>query len=201
MKKIMLPMVVLVMMAFSQVDTSLTNAERTFAINELNKTYDRFTNTLDGLSKEQLNYKVAEDSWSIAECAEHLAISENSIFDVLAQTLNTEADPSKRDEVKMADEQLIAMIEDRSNKVKTSKAFEPSGKYGSFEETVEEFKSKRKEHIEYIKSTQDDLRNRYQQFPFGTIDAYQIVLFMSGHTERHVRQMEEIMEDPGFPKS
>lgn len=101
----------------------------------------------------------------------------------------------------MVDEQLIAMIEDRSNKVKTSKAFEPSGKYGSFEETVEELKSKRKEHIGYIKSTQDDLRNRYQQFPFGTIDACQIVLIMSGHTEQHVRQMEEIMEDPSFSKS
>jgi len=194
-------MLVLVVMAFSLVDTTLTNAERTFAINELNKTHDRFTSTLDGLSKEQLNYKVVEDSWSIAECAEHLAISENSMFDMLTQTLNTEADPSRRAEVKMPDEQIIAMIVDRSKKVKTSTAFEPSGKYGSFEETVEEFKSKRKEHIEYIKTTQDDLRNRYQQFPFGTIDAYQIVLFMSAHTERHVRQMEEIMEDPGFPKS
>ena len=201
MKKIMLPAVVLVVMAFSLVDTTLTNAERKFAIDELNKTHDRFTSTLDGLSMEQLNYKVVADSWSIAECAEHLAISENSIFDMLMQSLNTEADPSRRDEVKLPDEQIIAMIVDRSNKVKTSKAFEPSGKYGSFEETVEEFKSKRKEHIEYIKTTQDDLRNRYQQFPFGTIDAYQMVLFMSAHTERHIRQMEEIKEDPGFPKS
>lgn len=201
MKKIMLPMLVLVVMAFNLVDTTLTSAERTFAINELNKTHDSFTSMLDGLSKEQLNYKVAEDSWSIAECAEHLAISENSIFDMLTQTLNTEADPSRRAEVKMSDEQIIAMIVDRSKKVKTSKAFEPSGKYGSFEETVEEFKSKRKGHIEYIKTTQDDLRNRYQQFPFGIIDAYQIVLFMSAHTERHIGQMEEIMEDPDFPKS
>ncbi|RTE52085.1 DinB family protein [Arenibacter aquaticus] len=201
MKKIMLPAVVLVVMAFSLVDTTLTNAERKFAIDELNKTHDRFTSTLDGLSKEQLNYKVVADSWSIAECAEHLAISENSIFDMLMQSLNTEADPSRRDEVKLPDEQIIAMIVDRSNKVKTSKAFEPSGKYGSFEETVEEFKSKRKEHIEYVKTTQDDLRNRYQQFPFGTIDSYQMVLFMSAHTERHIRQMEEIKEDPGFPKS
>lgn len=194
-------MVVLVVMAFSLSEATLTNAERRFAISELNKTHDRFTSTLKRLNKEQLNYKVAYDSWSIAECVEHLAISENSIFGMLTQTLNTEADPSRRDEVKMSDGQIIAMIVDRSNKVKTSKAFEPSGKFGNFEETVEEFKSKRKEHIRYIKTTQDDLRNRYQQFPFGTIDAYQIVLFMSGHTERHVRQMEEIMEDPGFPKS
>ena len=101
--------------------------------------------------------------------------------------------------VKVTDEGLIAMIEDRSNKVKTGEPFEPSGKYGSFEETVEEFKTKRKEHIGFVKNTQDDLRNRYQQLPFGTIDAYQILLFMSGHTERHIKQMEEVLDDEDFP--
>src|SRR5690606_7059822 len=133
------------------------------------------------------------------ECAEHIAISENMIFGMLQGTLANEADPSKRSEVKVTDEELIAMIEDRSHRVKTGEAFEPSGKYGSFEETVEEFKSKRKEHIEYVKSTQDDLRNRYQQLPFGIVDAYQILLFMSGHTERHIKQMEEVMNDKDFP--
>lgn len=91
------------------------------------------------------------------------------------------------------------MIADRSTKVKTGEAFEPSGKYGSYEETLEEFKTKRKEHIDYVKSTKDDLRNCYQQLPFGTIDAYQILLFMSGHTERHIKQMEEVMDDEDFP--
>jgi hypothetical protein len=92
------------------------------------------------------------------------------------------------------------MTEDRSQKVKTGEAFEPSGKYGSLEETVEEFKAKRKDHIEYVQNTQDDLRNRYQELPFGTVDAYQILLFMSGHTERHVQQMEEVMDDMDFPE-
>jgi hypothetical protein len=165
----------------------------------LTKSHDHFLNTLEGLNEAQLNYKVTDDSWSIAECAEHIAISENMIFGMLQGTLANEPDPSKRGEVKVSDEGLIAMIEDRSNKVKTSEPFEPSGKYGSFEETVEEFKTKRKEHIEYVKSTQDDLRNRYQQLPFGTVDAYQILLFMSGHTERHIKQMEEVMDDEDFP--
>lgn len=91
------------------------------------------------------------------------------------------------------------MIADRSKKVQTSEAFEPSGKYGSFKETVEEFKSKRSAHIDFVKSTREDLRNRYQQLPFGTIDAYQILLFMSAHTERHIGQMEEVMANEDFP--
>tara|TARA_R110002096_G_scaffold106507_7_gene233992 strand:- start:41 stop:646 length:606 start_codon:yes stop_codon:yes gene_type:complete len=199
MKKVILPIVLLAVLAFGVVNSTLTDAEREFAVKEMTKSHDHFLNAIQGLNEEQLNYKATDDSWSIAECAEHIAISENMIFGLLQGTLANEADPSKRSEVKVSDEGLIAMIEDRSNKVKTSEAFEPSGKYGSFEETVEEFKSKRKEHIEYVKSTQDDLRNRYQQLPFGTVDAYQILLFMSGHTERHIKQMEEVMDDEDFP--
>ena len=199
MKKLILPIVVLTVLAFGVVKSTLTDAEREFAVKEMTKSHDHFLNSVDGLSEAQLKYKITDDSWSIAECAEHIAISENMIFGMLQATLANEADPSKRSEVKVSDEQLIAMIEDRSNKVKTGEAFEPSGKYGSFEETVAEFKSKRKEHIDYVKSTQDDLRNRYQQLPFGTVDAYQILLFMSGHTERHIKQMEEVMDDEDFP--
>tara|TARA_R100001369_G_scaffold92726_1_gene139366 strand:+ start:412 stop:1017 length:606 start_codon:yes stop_codon:yes gene_type:complete len=199
MKKVILPIVFLALFAFTVVKSTLTDAEREFAVKELTKSHDHFLNTLEGLNEEQLNYKVTDDSWSIAECAEHIAISENMIFGMMQGTLAQEPDPSKRSEVKVTDEGLIAMIEDRSNKVKTSEPFEPSGKYGNFEETVNEFKTKRKEHIEYVKSTQDDLRNRYQQLPFGTVDAYQILLFMSGHTERHIKQMEEVMDDEDFP--
>ncbi len=199
MKKVILPIVLLALFAFTVVKSTLTDAEREFAVKELTKSHDHFLNTLEGLNEEQLNYKVTDDSWSIAECAEHIAISENMIFGMMQGTLTQDPDPSKRAEVKVTDEGLIAMIEDRSKKVKTGEPFEPSGKYGSFEETVEEFKTKRKEHIEYVKSTQDDLRNRYQQLPFGTVDAYQILLFMSGHTERHIKQMEEVMDDEDFP--
>ncbi|MBU2905447.1 DinB family protein [Arenibacter algicola] len=199
MKKVISPIVLLAVLAFGVVKSTLTDAEREFAVKEMTKSHDHFLNTLEGLNEAQLNYKVTDDSWSIAECAEHIAISENMIFGMLQGTLAKEPDPSNRSEVKVSDEGLIAMIEDRSNRVKTSEAFEPSGKYGSFEEMVEEFKSKRKEHIEYVKSTQDDLRNHNQQLPFGTVDAYQILLFMSGHTERHIKQMEEVMDDEDFP--
>ena len=199
MKKLILLLAVSTALGFGVVKSTLTDAERELAVKEMSKSHDHFLNTLEGLSEAQLNYKITDDSWSIAECAEHIAISENMIFGMLQSSLNNEADPSKRAEVKFSDEQLIAMIEDRSTKVKTGEAFEPSGKYGSYEETVEEFKNKRKEHIDYVKSTKDDLRNRYQQLPFGTIDAYQILLFMSGHTERHINQMEEVMDDEDFP--
>jgi len=200
MKKILLPIVVLALVAFGVVNPGLTDAEREMAVNELKKTRDRLTNTVDGLSDEQLNFKASPESWSVAECVEHLAISENNIGGGMLQgALQTPADPSKRDSVKFADADLIGMITSRDKKAKAPEAFEPSGKFGSFEETLTEFTSKRGKHIDYLNSTEDDLRNHYGQLPFGTIDGLQVLLFMSGHTERHVKQMEEVMAHADFP--
>lgn len=200
MKKIMLPIVVLALVSFGFIEKGLTDAERELAVAEMTKSHEYLMSVLEGLSEEQLNFKSSPESWSIAECVEHITISENSIFGMMEGTLKTAPDPSKRVEVKMTDDQLMRIIKDRSNRVKTSKPFEPSGKFGSHEETLKEFIAQRTAHIEYAKTTEDDLRNHYGQLPFGTVDAYQLVLFMSGHTERHIKQMEEVKAHENFPK-
>lgn len=200
MKKIILPVVAFALVSFGMLGTGITDEERKMAVEELTKTRDRLTSTVDGLSSEQLNFKPTPESWSVAECAEHLAISEGMIGGMLQGALQTPADPSKRDSVQIPDQKLMGMITSRDQKVKTGEAFEPSGKFGSHEETVKAFVDKRNEHIEYLKTTEDDLRNHYGQLPFGTIDGLQILLFMSGHTERHVAQMEEVMAHADFPE-
>jgi hypothetical protein len=200
MKRLATIVLALALFGFGLSGLKLSDEDREKAIGHLNDTKENMMNTIEGLSDEQLHYKPSPESWSIAECVEHLTISENSIFDMVSGAVQVTADMSRRSEVAMTDEELLGMITDRSNKVKTSEAFEPSGKFGSYEETLEAFTNKREENIEYVKNTEDDLRHHYAQLPFGTVDAYQVILFMSGHTERHTLQMEEIKQDPGFPQ-
>ena len=200
MKKIIIPILVLALFSFTVVDDKLTDAERLVAMTELTTTHDRLLKTINGLSTEQLNFKASPESWSVAECTEHLAISETNIFGMLKEALKTPADPSKRAEVKMTDEQILAMVADRTDKVKTSKPFEPTGKYGSHVGAVKEFKTSRVNHIKYVATTEADLRNHFTKLPVGTIDAYQVLLFMSAHTERHILQIEEVMANANFPK-
>ncbi len=200
MKKIILPFVVLALVGFGVLGAGLTDAEREMGVQELTKTKDRLTSTVAGLSEAQLNFKIDSIFWSVAECVEHLAISESMIDGMLQDALKVAADPSKRDSVQLSDEKMMTMISSRDQKVKASEVFEPSGKFGSFEETVKEFTDKRDAHITYLKYTEDDLRNHYAKSPFGTLDGLQVLLFMSGHTERHVAQMEEVMAHADFPK-
>jgi hypothetical protein len=49
-------------------------------------------------------------------------------------------------------------------------------------------------------NTQEDMRNHVINFPLGMMDAYQLVLLMSAHTNRHTQQIKEVMADPNFPK-
>jgi hypothetical protein len=200
MKKLLAPFVVLLILSFGLTAEKLTDEEREKAVSKLSSTHEFMINTLDGLSEEQLAYKSTPESWSIAECVEHLTISEHAFSDLLKATLAAAPDEALRAAATMEDDQIYAMISSREKKVKTSEAFEPSGKFGSYQATLDALTTKRTEHIDYLKSTDDDFRNHFKEMPFGTIDAYQMVLFMAGHTERHVKQMEEIMEDDSFPE-
>ncbi len=202
MKAIHLLLLVLIvpLVSFDKLNASLNDAERARAIDYLKSTESGLYAAIKGLSEEQLNFKPDEESWSIAECVEHIAISEQQIFGLVDMSLKTEADPSKRGEVKMTDEQIFGFIVDRSSKVKTRPEFEPDNKYGSHKGALKEYKKLRKEHIDYVKKTNDDLRNHYFEFPFGMTDAYQVIVFMAGHNKRHVLQIEEIKAHADFPK-
>jgi uncharacterized damage-inducible protein DinB len=164
----------------------LTSEERAKAKDHLTASKEAVLKSVIGLSEAQLKFKPTPESWSIAECVEHIAISEDNIMGLVQKTLKDAPDPAKKALIK-SDDDAIKWITDRSMKVKTS----------------ENFISKRDASVKFIETTTEDLRGHFFTFPaevLGTMDAYQIVLFMSGHTKRHTLQIEEIKSHPDFPK-
>ncbi len=188
------------LMDFKQPITELSEVDRKYAVGHLTDTKNQLLKDIKDLSQAQLNFKTDASSWSIAECVEHIAIAETNIFGLMQQGLAEEANPDKRSEIKITDEKLLETITDRSEKFQAPETFKPSNSFGSYEATVKAFTTKRDGNIEYVKSTKDDLRNHYNQLPFGLVDTYQTILFMSGHSKRHTLQIEEIMAHKDFPK-
>ena len=68
------------------------------------------------------------------------------------------------------------------------------------EEALASFMKNREKLIEYVKSTNEDLRNHVATLPFGMIDSYQFVLFIAAHSNRHTQQIIEVKADPNYPK-
>lgn len=181
---------------------TLTQAERDKGIAELEGSKKMFLDATKGLSEAQWNFKAAPDRWSIAECAEHIALSEGFIFGRATETLKTPLTPEKRTATAGKDEKLVAMLQDRSFKAKAPEPIDPTKKPMAHEDSLKLFLESRTKSEDFIKTTQEDLRDHMNDGPgpLGALDAYQWVLFMSGHTRRHTLQILEVKADPNFPK-
>jgi hypothetical protein len=184
---------------------TLTQEERDHAVAELEGSKKAFLDATKGLSPAQWNFKSAPDRWSVAECAEHIALAEGYIFGLVSEKIvKAPANPEKRDAAKGKDEVLVKMLQDRSHKATAPEPIDPV-KHGSMtpEASVKLFLDNRAHTIEYIKTTQEDLRDHLFDHPvpaIGTLDAYQWILLISGHSRRHTLQILEVKADANFPK-
>jgi hypothetical protein len=180
---------------------TLSKKERKGAVQLLKSTEKDLHKELKGLSEAQLKYKPAPDRWSVEECVKHIAVSGNAIWQMTETGIKQPANPEKRSEIKMTDEQVVQGTEDRSTKRKTFDPLKPENSpYKSMDEALATLKTNQAQLIDYIKSTSDDLRNHVVALPFGTLDCYQMILFQAAHTNRHIQQIREVKADPGFPK-
>ena len=202
MKKLLLSVAVLFVLSFSYKDNPLTQKEKEYAASFLGETQQGVFNAIKDLSEAQLKFKPAPDKWSVEECVKHIAISEKNLWGMAEASIKAPANPAKRSDIKATDEQVVKGTADRTNKIKTSDTFKPENTpFQSTTDALEAFKTDRQKLIEYIKNSKDDLRNHVSTLPFGSYDAYQLVLLISAHTSRHTQQIEEVKADPNFPKS
>lgn len=202
MRRLLIVLPVLLLLSFATPNDPLSKKDKKFAISYFKQTKKVLKDAVKNLSETQLNWKPADSVWSIAECIEHITLSEKNLFDYGSASLKEAADPAKRKELKFAsDQEVIKVMTDRSFRVKTREGFIPSGQFGSAKQSLDVFEERRDQLIDYIKKTEDDLRNHFVNAPFGLVDTYQFFILLSAHTARHTAQIEELKAHPEFPKS
>jgi hypothetical protein len=175
----------------------LSPEDRDFLISHLEKSRKEFLDSIAGLSKEQWLYKPASGGWSIAECAEHLVTTEDALFLLVRdRMLKAPVNPEITRLTRADDEKLIATMLDRTKKGKAPEMLQPTGKYPEADQIPQAFNPKRDRSIEFVRTTQEDLRGRKS----GPTDAYQYLLTISAHTLRHTAQLNEVKKDAAYPK-
>ena len=180
----------------------LTQKEREDAIRSLKQTELGVFNDVKNLSEAQLAYKPSADRWSVEECVKHIAAAEKELWAMAEASLKKAPNPEKRVSIKFTDSALVKAVEDRSHKSKTFAALEPANSpYKTVDEALQAFKENREKLISFVKNTNIDLRNHVLELPIGSYDAYQFILLISAHSNRHTQQIEEVKADPGFPKN
>jgi hypothetical protein len=183
-------------------DQTLSPAEREHAVVELESSRKVFLEATSGLSEAQWNFKPAPDRWSIAECAEHIAVTEALVAKLVTeQAVKGPAEPEKRALVQGKESELMAMAVDRGAKFKAPDAIQPTRRWATSGEITKNVLENRARSIEFISTTQEDLRDHFMDHPvFKTLDAYQWILLASAHMRRHTAQILEVKADPNFPK-
>ncbi len=182
-------------------DGVLSPEEKSEIAHYMATAWDKMESSVRDLSGAQWSYKPADSVWSIAEICEHLEKSEIELFSLLTETLVTsEASPDKAPEVGPKTDMVMEAITSRQQRIKTRPNLEPTGKYASPEDFLKNFKVLREKTLNYSQQTEHALRHHFVPFgPLGDLDGYQILMFMSGHLERHSQQIDEVKGDPNYP--
>jgi DinB superfamily len=177
-----------------------TQADKDKALAYLESTKKGVLDATKGLSEAQWNFKAAPDKWSVAECVEHIAAAEDFIRGMAVDKVMKAPAAPDRDTAKI-DAGIMAMIPDRSQKAQAPDALKPTNRFGSPEGSLKHFVESRTATENFLKDT-PDLRAHAVESPLGgpKLDAYEWVLFVSAHSQRHTEQIEEVKANENFPK-
>lgn len=192
----------LTMLLTPMADQTLSQAERDHAVAELESSRKAFLEATSGLSEAQWNFKPAPDRWSVAECAEHIGVTEAFILNLITeQALKGPAEPEKRAQVEGKDTAMMAMAVDRSAKFKAPESIQPTRRWATSGEITKNVMENRARTIQFVSTTEEDLRDHFMDHPvFKTLDTYQWILLTSAHMRRHTAQILEVKADLNFPK-
>ena len=169
--------------------------------NELSATADEFHAALAGLQADQWNFRLAPDTWTILETAEHVALVEDSIARLLTEKLAGK--PLSEDErrgLKSRDVVVTTALFDRTTRMAAPERIKPTGRYADPAEAAAVFEGTRGRLLEWLEETTLDLRAHGSPHPMlGVLDGKQWLLFAAAHVERHTRQILDIKKDPRYP--
>jgi hypothetical protein len=176
----------------------VTEAEKDSALKYLETTKKGVLEATKGLSEAQWNFKPAPDRWSVAQVMEHIAASEDFLRGIVEQQVLKAPAPPDRD-IKQLDEKVLATIPDRAVKASAPPPLRPTNRYGSPDAALKHFLESRAKTVELL-NTRDDLRAHAIDTALGgKLDAYEWLLVIAAHSERHTKQLNEVKADPKFP--
>jgi hypothetical protein len=163
----------------------------------ITETRARLCARLNSLTDEQLNTRPSPEAWSAREIAEHLAMIEERLSKLFPVMLTkAEAGGLKRDADQPFRPVSVERFVEQSRREKYSAPSEvrPTGA-GSLADSLARLERSRAQLLALRPRFEalDLTEVKYPHPSFGPLDAYQWLLFVGVHEERHLRQIESAM--------
>ena len=194
--------------AASAAAQTLTPAELEQAHLFLEQTRCGMTGAIKGLSETQWTFKPAADRWSIAEISEHVIFVLTVVYGRVMQQLPAAPPPPADRDCAHMDSIVINQFGNRLAKFPAPEFVVPAGRLASAGEALEQLAGGYA-GLRNILDTTPDLRHHAMEAPpmkavsrgqYDWMDGYQWILAAAAHTERHTKQILEVMAEAGFPR-
>ncbi len=159
------------------------------------------------LDSEQLNWKPSAEEWSVAQCFEHLIVTNTGYFPVIKKIAGGQHKPAFKERLPLLPRAfgsivLNAVQPEAQRKFKAVPKFQPSNS-AIQGDIITKFQAEQEDLVKHMKMTEGlELRKIVITSPvmsfmtYSLWDAYRI---MVAHERRHMVQAKRVMDTPGFP--
>ncbi len=173
---------------------SLEAIERQRLVAHLELTTNWLPDEVAALSEAQLRFRPSPGVWNILEVIEHLNISEPIYWRQFQEAMRR---PARGRASSASDAGILWYGIDRTHKQKAIPSEDVQGPPRDLAAGLAAYAKLRRQMIEYARTTTDDLRAHIVERE--QCDAYQWLLLISTHAQRHILQIREIKADRKFP--
>jgi hypothetical protein len=166
------------------------DSERQQLLLALHEGREALGSALAGLDENLAARKPTTGGWSIIECVEHIAQSEEYLLTRLhAAQLFPEPFEKSRRAAKIA-----ALAADRTRRIEAPPAAHPHGRYATLSDALAAFDATRAEVVRYVGQSIGDLNCWITDHPLisGPVTCYETLVMIAAHPKRHAQQIVEI---------
>jgi hypothetical protein len=172
----------------------MTKSDRDHLVSHLEMTQSWLRDEVRPLSARQLAFRSAPDRWTIAEVVQHLVIAEPSYWRLFQNGMKQPPQVLKQP---ASDADVLWYGIDRVRHDKTEPRKDAKGQRIDIEEALEKFQALHVGMLLYARTTDEDLRGHTVRD--WNVDAYQCLLEISTHAQRHILQIREVKSAVGYP--
>ena len=184
-------------------DPHMTAEERTQVLKWLDESHKEFFASIEGLSDAQWKWKPAPERWSVGETAEHIVLAEAMLFDNARKAMAAPPNPAWEEQTKGKTEFIIRVMPSRQGKAIAPEPIVPREGL-TYAQVKERFEKQRIAILKFAIDPQLPIKEHTAEHPFpifGTLNAYQWLIYVPLHTIRHDKQIAEVKATPGYPSN
>ena len=183
-------------------DPRMSAEERAKAVKLLIDSQQAFFDAIDKLSNAQWNYRQSPFKWSVGLTAEHIVLAEERIFRLVQFSVTQKPNPDWEAKTAGKEQVLERILPSRTGRAAAPIEIQPKGKL-TRAELIAKFKENRAKIMEFAEKTDLPLKAHTVDNPFpvfSTLNAYDWLLYIPFHTQRHLKQIAEVKAVSGYPK-